>query len=133
MLNCSLNRQLIKRPAVTDTAKNLNVTASATSTKRASASATLTSKSHSDDDFEEEELGVKKKKRRAKTVFPCEKCHERFYSQDELNEHVEFKHTHKCDVCQKTFTRRYGLVKHRRNTHNLDTPNEIMIDYITID
>ena len=49
-----------------------------------------------------------------KRKFPCEKCHQNFGSQREVNEH--FRTTHppvQCDICQRTFDTPAAMVKHK--------------------
>ena len=60
------------------------------------------------------EYKLKRKYVNTKQKFPCEKCHQNFGSQREVNEH--FRTTHppvQCDICQKTFDTPAAMVKHK--------------------
>ena len=60
------------------------------------------------------EYKLKRKYVNTKCKFLCEKCHQNFGSQREVNEH--FRTTHppvQCDICQRTFDTPAAMVKHR--------------------
>ena len=60
------------------------------------------------------EYKLKHKYVNTKRKFLCEKCHQIFGSQKEVNEH--FRTTHplvQCDICQRTFDTPAAMVKHR--------------------
>ena len=60
------------------------------------------------------EYKLKRKYVNTKQKFPCEKCHQNFGSQKEVNEH--FRTTHppvQCNICQRTFDTPAAMVKHR--------------------
>ena len=60
------------------------------------------------------EYKLKRKYVNTKRKFQCEKCHQNFGSQREVNEH--FRTTHppvQCDICQRTFDTPAAMVKHR--------------------
>ena len=60
------------------------------------------------------EYKLKRQYVNTKCKFLCEKCHQNFGSQREVNEH--FRTTHppvQCDICQRTFDTPAAMVKHK--------------------
>ena len=60
------------------------------------------------------EYKLKRKYINTKQKFPCEKCHQNFGSQRDINEHFRTTHPRvQCNICQNTFDTPAVMVKHK--------------------